>query len=325
MGFVFALAYFREWFDSTVRTAEEVYRSIPTALLGSVPHFRAPSPVELQSQQATGISPALWYYHRPGSAEAEAYRTVRTTLFASTKNSGDKVLHFSSPEPGDGKSTTISNLAIAIAQSGKKVLLIDADLRRPTIDTLFGMRPEVGLSEVLRRDIHWENAVQSSRIDGLSILTSGRAPANPAELLSLATLPQLLREVRTEYDYILIDSPPMLAVSDPCILAPHTDGLVLVVRLQKNKRASLDRTRALIDTHGVHLCGFIANDLSNESGDDPALNYGAYYQDSRTPADLPAMPAAAVAPSSESRTLSTSAARGYEALRDRYANVPRRK
>jgi succinoglycan biosynthesis transport protein ExoP len=327
MGLVFALAYFREWYDSTVRSVEEVRNAIGASALGVVPHLPQPQAAELAAAQASGVSPALWYYHSPGSAEAEAYRTIRTTLFAATKSSGDKVLQISSPEPGDGKSTTAANLAVALAQSGKKVLLIDADLRRPSIDGLFGLRRDVGLSEVLRREVQWEHALQATTIEGLVILTSGSCPSNPAELLSLATLPQLLREVRTDFDFILVDSPPVLAVSDPCIVAPHTDGMLLVVRLQKNKRVALQRAREILNTQGATLYGFIANDEPRSEDSATAARYGGYYVSQpaahvpvESLAAQPVRPVPVPVPVTSSAT-QPGARQGFDAIRDRYANL----
>jgi capsular exopolysaccharide synthesis family protein len=283
---VFGLAYFREWYDSTVRTPEELQRTLGVPMLGIIPHFK-PTANDRHLEAHSGISAAVHYYHRPGSREAEAFRSVRTTLFAATKQSGDKVIQISSPEPGDGKSTSACNLAVAIAQSGKRVLLIDADLRRPTVHLLLGLRGDIGLSEVLRREIAWENAVQPTRIDGLDALPCGQCPSNPAELLSMAGLGQLLRTVRTDYDFILVDSPPILAVSDPCIVSPHVDGMVLVVRMGKNKRAAITHTRELLETHGVPLYGTLANDLSQEGGGYGTSSYSEYYQ---TPPAQPAAP-----------------------------------
>ncbi|MCA9053307.1 MAG: polysaccharide biosynthesis tyrosine autokinase [Planctomycetaceae bacterium] len=279
---VFGLAYFREWYDSTVRTPDELRRVFGVPLLGAVPSSK-PGPHDRQLEASTGVAASVHYYHRPGSRDAEAYRSVRTTLFSATKDSGDKVIQISSPEPGDGKTTTACNLAVAIAQSGKKVLLIDADLRRPTVDYLLGLRGDLGLSEVLRHEVEWEHAVQPSRIDGLNVITSGQCPSNPAELLSLAGLSQLLRHARTDYDYILVDSPPILAVSDPCIISPHVDGMLLVVRMRKNKRAAITRTREMLETHGVPVYGVLANDIDLEVNGYGSGTYSEYYQPSVTP------------------------------------------
>ncbi len=285
---VFGLAYFREWYDTTLKSAEETRAVIGAAVMGAIPHFRGNAASDRLALQ-NGMSPGLVYYHRPGSREAEAFRSSRTTLYHSTKDTQDKVIQVTSAEPGDGKSTTSANLAIAIAQSGKKVLLIDADLRRPTMHTLFGLPQDIGLTDVLLGEVEWPAAVRTTRLENLSVLTAGLCPSNPAELLSSSRLPDLLRDVRLTYDVIIIDTPPILAVSDPAIISPHIDGLLLVVRMGKNKRASAQRAREMIDAHGIRLYGVIVNDVEYSSDDSIAYSqYDKYYQDN-TPA-LPSKP-----------------------------------
>lgn len=282
---VFCLAYFREWYDTTLKTAEETRNVIGAAVMGAIPHFQGGAAAERQANQ-NGLSPALVYYHRPGSREAEAYRSFRTTIYHSTKDSKDKIIQITSAEPGDGKSTTSANLAIAIAQSGKKVLLIDADLRRPTMHTLFALPQDVGLTDVLLNEVEWHAAVRATRLENLSVLTAGLCPQNPAELLSSPRLPEMLDHARPMYDVIIIDTPPILAVSDPAIVSPFIDGLLLVVRMGKNKRAAAERARELIDSHGIRLYGVIINDVNYASDDGVAYaQYDKYYN-----ADAPALP-----------------------------------
>lgn len=284
---VFGLAYFREWYDTTLKTIEEIRNVIGAAIMGAVPRFR------LNDRLATlnGMSPSLVYYHRPGSREAEAYRSLRTTLFHSLKDGTDKVIQITSAEPGDGKSTTSANLAIAIAQSGKKVLLIDGDLRRPTMHTLFGLPQDIGLTDVLLSEIEWPNAVRSTRLPGLSVLAAGLCPDSPAELLSNQRLPDMLKAARGVYDLIIIDTPPMLAVSDPAIISPHIDGLLLVVRMGKNKRAAAQRARETIDSHGIRLYGVIANDVDYSTDEGVAYTeYDKYYAPDQTAPPTPLAP-----------------------------------
>lgn len=282
---VFCLAYFREWYDTTLKTAEETRNVIGAAVMGAIPHFKGGAAAERQANQ-NGLSPALVYYHRPGSREAEAYRSFRTTIYHSTKDTKDKIIQITSAEPGDGKSTTSANLAIAIAQSGKKVLLIDADLRRPTMHTLFALPQDIGLTDVLLNEVEWFAAVRTTRLENLSVLTAGLCPQNPAELLSSPRLPEMLDHARPMYDVIIIDTPPILAVSDPAIVSPFIDGLLLVVRMGKNKRAAAERARELIDSHGIRLYGVIINDVNYASEDSGAYNqYDKYYN-----ADAPALP-----------------------------------
>jgi len=285
---VFCLAYFREWYDTTLKTAEETRAAIGAAVMGAIPHFRGGAAADRLAIQ-NGLSPALVYYHRPGSREAEAYRSSRTTIFHSTKDSQDKVIQITSAEPGDGKSTTSANLAIAIAQSGKKVLLIDADLRRPTMHTLFALPQDIGLTDVLLSEVEWYSAVRTTRLENLSILTAGLCPSNPAELLSSPRLPEMLQAARVSYDVIIIDTPPILAVSDPAIISPHIDGLILVVRMGKNKRAAAERARETIDAHGIRLYGVIINDVDYSTDDSVAYSQYDKYYDASAPS-LPTKP-----------------------------------
>ena len=271
LGFCLGIVFLREWRDTTVKTVSDVRKLIAGAqLLGSVPQFDAHRG---DIDPDVPLDPSLCYFHRPGSAEAEAYRSVRAALFVGL-DPQQKVIQVSSPEPGDGKSTFLSNLAIALAQSGKRVLLLDADLRRPTIHRLFHARSEVGTADVLAGEIQLANAVQASCVKNLWLLTAGHTPPNPAEILSSSRFDTLLTEARREFDFILVDSPPLLAVSDPCIVASRTDGLVLVVRTNKNSREALRQTNQLVRQHGIHLFGVIANAVEHQPGE-----YSAYSGD----------------------------------------------
>jgi capsular exopolysaccharide synthesis family protein len=272
---VFGLTYFREWQDTTLKTLDELRLFLGGMVIGEVPQFRAGSLFD-RSATASAFDPALCYYHRPGSREAEAFRTVRTSLSIINDDGRSKVIQVTSPEPGDGKSVSASNLALALAQSGKRVLLIDADLRRPTVHQLFRLPANIGLTESLQGEIEWINAVKPTQVDGLGVLTAGRCPANPAELLSIDALPRILSAARDEYDYVLVDAPPVLAVSDPCIIARHVDGLLLVIRMQKNKRAAIEHARDTLQAHGVRVYGVIANGLDPGAGY-AAAGYDKYY------------------------------------------------
>ena len=271
---VFGLLYFFEWRDMSMKSLDEVRRYTESSIMGAVPRFD----IDPQAGSAGDPSGALCYYHRPGSREAEAFRSVRTSLFFSATSPEERVIQISSPEPGDGKTTSAANLATAVAQSGKRVLLIDGDLRRPTVHALFGTPQHVGLSEVLRHEIEWINAIRPTAIEGLSVMTAGDTPGNPAELLSAPGLASMIKAAREEFDYVLIDTPPILAVSDPCIISPHTGGLLLIVRMNKNRRPAVVRTRDILDSHGIRLVGVIANDFDSASGDDEQYHdYSTHY------------------------------------------------
>ncbi len=268
---VFALSYFREWSDTRIRSVDELREVVDATVLGEVPGFA-------HAAVRSGFDGRLCYFHRPASREAEAFRTVRASLLHSHTGEGGRVIQVSSPEPGDGKSVSAANLALALAQSGKRVLLVDADLRRPTVHSLFRVPQEIGLADVLRRELQWPNALRPTQIDGLSLMTAGECPDNPAELLIASDLRGILHGARDEFDFVIVDTPPILAVSDPAVIAPETDGMLLVVRMQKNKRGALKRTLTALDAHGATIIGVVANDVDPALDDYRSADYDAYYR-----------------------------------------------
>lgn len=275
-GLLGALIFLIEWKDTTLKSIEEIRNGLALPILGTVPDF------ETQSPGTTGpLQPALCYYHAPGSPEAEAYRSVRTAFHVCV-SSAQKLIQVTSPEPGDGKSTLISNLAIAMAQSGRRVLLIDGDLRKPTLHRLFGLRQGIGVTDVVNGEIDLLTAAQSTIIEGLSVLTSGDLPERPAELLASQEFTRLLSSAENEFEFVLVDTPPLLAVSDPCIVSPKTHGMILVLRLQKNSRAAVRRATELIETNHVSVIGIVANG-SEESPDgyEYRQSYGDYLSDAK--------------------------------------------
>ena len=262
---------------------DELRGSIDCPVLGEVPHFAV-----AVAGPDSRFDPRLCYYHRPGSREAEAFRTIRAGLMHLGVPGRGQIMQITSPEPGDGKSVSAANLALAIAQTGKRVLLIDADLRRPTIHELCRLPQEIGLTDVLRGEIDWPNAVRETQIDGLSVMTAGDCPENPGELLVGPRLGDFLAAARKEYDFLVVDTPPVLAVSDAAVIAPSTDGVVLVVRMMKNKRGALRRTIETLSTHGVRLLGVTANDVDPSKETYRSTDYDVYYKGGRESQSGPA-------------------------------------
>ena len=254
--------------DLRLKSVRDVRVSLRQTVLGSVTAF------ELPYDSGRGPHPALRYLHAPNSIEAENYRSIRTALLVTAENLNARCVLVSSPEPGDGKSTLVSNLAIALAQSGKRVLLIDADLRRPTIHNLFRVSREIGVAEVLTGEIDFLNAVRPTTVDRLSLLVAGSSPTSPAEILSSQRLVQMLRDAKNEFDFVLVDAPPLLAVSDPCILARHVDGMLIVARIGKNTRTSAARVRELVQNQGIVVLGVVANGVI--PGQDKGYSYSHY-------------------------------------------------
>ena len=283
MFLVSVVCLLRELKDLTLKNVRDVRTTLRQPVLGSVVAFETPVDDASQSHLP---HPALRYLRAPHSIEAENYRSIRTALLVTAEQHAARSILVSSPEPGDGKTTLVCNLALSLAQSGQRVLLLDADLRRPNVHHLFRVPQPIGLSEVLQGELDVLNAVRPTIIPGLSLITAGQVPANPAELLSSPRLHQALRDVRDEFDYVLIDAPPLLAVSDPCILARHCDGLLLVTRINKTTRTAAVRTRELIDNQNLRTLGTIANaaDTNHTHGQG---YYGEYLSEDRPPAHTP--------------------------------------
>jgi capsular exopolysaccharide synthesis family protein len=231
---------------------------------------------ELEPQEGTGVA-SLQAYRAPNAAESESFRTLRTALALAEEETSQLVI--SSPEPGDGKTTVLANLAVTFAQSGKRTLLVDADLRRPRLTAMVGMRGIDGLSSVIRGE---EDLVQMapahirpSGLEGLDILPSGPRPTNPAELLGSQRFSELLAWAETVYDHVLIDSPPALATSDTALIGRLTSGVLLVVQPAKNRRRMVMRCAENFAVLKIPLLGLVLNRIG--SSKDGYYGYGGYY------------------------------------------------
>ncbi|WP_216830631.1 CpsD/CapB family tyrosine-protein kinase [Alkalihalobacterium elongatum] len=198
-------------------------------------------------------------HHDPKSPISEQYRTIRTNIeFASIDQKVSTILVTSSGAM-EGKSTTASNLAVVMAQQGNRVLLIDADLRKPTAHYTFSVPNLVGLTSMLTKQHTADEAIQATEVPNLSILSSGPIPPNPAELLSSRAMSLLLEKLAEIYDVIILDSPPLLAVADAQILANHTDGTILVVSSGKTDREQAVKAKDLLVAAKAKVLGVVLN------------------------------------------------------------------
>lgn len=191
-------------------------------------------------------------------AVVEAYKSIRTNLLFLLSENKNKSVVISSSTGGEGKSTTAVNLSIVCSQLGSKVLLIDTDLRRPTIHRKMHLPNEQGISSVLVNFCKFEDAVQHIN-SCLDVITAGPTPPNPSELLSSDLMNQLIENLRTQYEYIIFDTPPINVVSDALVLSPNSDGILLVARSKKTTFSQLKQTMKKIDVAGVKLLGTILN------------------------------------------------------------------
>lgn len=204
-----------------------------------------------------GLAQISVLHHK--SLVAEQYRTIRTNIEFSSVQTHLRSILVTSSVPGEGKSFTAANLAAVFAQQEKKVLLVDADLRKPTIHETYQLENVQGLTNVLVGNTTLGKAVQNTLIDNLYVLTSGPTPPNPAELLSSKAMGELIQEIYNQYSLVIFDSPPLLAVADGQILANQTDGSVLVVLSGKTKMDTVQKARDALQQSKAKLLGALLN------------------------------------------------------------------
>jgi capsular exopolysaccharide synthesis family protein len=215
----------------------------------------------------TDSSRKLVASYDPKSPISEQFRTIRTNIQYSSLDQEIRTIMVTSTGPAEGKSTTVANLAIVYAQLGKKVLLVDADLRKPTVHHTFGVNNLFGFTSVLTKQTTLEKAVLDTDEKDLSILTSGPIPPNPAELLSSKLMEQFIEEAKELFDYILFDTPPLLAVADPQILANQCDGSILVVYSEKTEIDKVKKGKELLENAQSKLLGVVLNHKEVQKGD----------------------------------------------------------
>lgn len=195
----------------------------------------------------------------PKSPIAEQYRTIRTNLQFTALGATLQTIVVTSASPGEGKSTTASNLAIVYAQLGKRVLLMDCDMRKPTVHFTFQLAGQTGLSTILAKRTTFDRSVQMTKVPKLHLLAAGPIPPNPSELLASPMMRQLLDEVKGKYDLIILDAPPLMHVADSRLLASETDGTILVVGCDNSNRDLVLKAKEQLVLSGAHMLGIVMN------------------------------------------------------------------
>ena len=190
---------------------------------------------------------------------SEAFRTLRTNVQFTSVDSATKKIMITSAGPREGKSTTVANLAVSMAQAGKSVLVLDADLRNPTQHKLFGLDNGQGLSVALVQDQGCHQYIKETAVPGVVVLTGGPIPPNPAELVGSKRMKRLIQEVSEQYDMVLIDTPPVVAVTDAAILAQEVDGVILVLASGEVNKEYAQRAKELLDKVGAKILGAVLN------------------------------------------------------------------
>lgn len=265
------VGFLREQFDDRMSGPDEMEQQIGAPTLAVVPHFNAPR--KRREEFLIGRD-------QPKSPSAEAYRTVRTNIEFMARTNQLKVVGIASPSLGEGKTTTTANLAFSLAAAGRRVVVVSCDLRKPKLYRLFGLSNDVGLSDVLSEGVSVGTAAQ--RVPGvptLRVITSGPVPSNPAELLGSDAMQSLLAGLREVADFVVLDTAPVLAVSDAMVLAPRCDGVVMVVDASTTGRSAARIAREQIEQVGGNIVGGVFNnfDPSNAKTYPGAYRYYTSY------------------------------------------------
>ncbi len=253
------LAYFIEYFDTSVKTVDDVERHLGLPVLGVIPQ-------KVRSLVEEG----------PESPHAEAYRVLRTNMQFANKGKSGGAFAVVSGGMGEGKSTTLFNLAYICAQLGDKVLVVDSDLRRPVQHTFLGLSNRFGLTNVLMQSVAVEEAIKATSVPNLHLMPSGKLPRSSLGLLDTQRMRELVKNLKARYDFVFFDSPPIVGVSDASILASEVDGVLLVVQYRKYPRAISARAKRMLDNVGSTVLGVVLNNI-NIMRDDYYYYYNSYY------------------------------------------------
>jgi len=214
----------------------------------------------------TAADSALITLREPSSAAAEAYRTLRTNILFSSLDRPLHTLLVTSTAPNEGKSTTLANLAVTMAQAEQRVLVVDCDLRRPSLHSIFGLPNERGLTSALLEQGEGPLPIQETSVPGLQLLPSGPLPPRPADLLGSRRMGVLIERLRTAADIVLFDTPPVVAVTDAAVLAPRVDGVLLVLQAGHTRRDRARQARQVLEKVKANIVGVVLNGARLEQG-----------------------------------------------------------
>ncbi len=257
----FGLAFFIEYLDTSVKTIDDVERALQAPVLGVIPQ-------NVGSLLEEG----------PESPHAEAYRVLRTNVLFSRKDPLLTTLTVVSGGAGEGKSTTIFNLATVFAQNGQRVLIVDSDLRRPSLHKLLNVSNSIGLTNYLLRQNSLEEVIQTTKLPTMHFLPSGKLPSSSLGILNSPQMKEFIKSVKERYDFVFFDSPPIMGVSDASILASEVDLSILVIQYRKYPQAMTIRAKQMVEKVGGRMLGVVLNNI-NISQDSYYYYYSGYYYD----------------------------------------------
>ena len=282
-GLAVGLALLIELLNTSVRTPQDILRHLEVAMLGVIPHIDDEEISIERVETATRDAPR--------SMVAEGFRRVRTSLQFSAPAEQQRSIVVTSPHPDDGRTTVASNLALAMALAGRRVLLVDANFRRPALRRFYNQVPDQGLSNILIGDSFLTNCAVATDVNGLDVLGSGPIPPNPAELLGSEQFRSFLEDASTRYDHVVIDSPPALLASDAVVASTAVDGVVVVIRAQENSRGAARRACTLLHAVNARIFGAVLNAAQATRGGYFREQLRDYYdylaEESPSPAALP--------------------------------------
>ncbi|MCK5145763.1 polysaccharide biosynthesis tyrosine autokinase [bacterium] len=274
LGLGVGLTFGREYLDTSLKTIEDVeHMGFP--VLGSIPFIASQAMAHQVKDNGNGdvkqIQSRLISHFAPKSPVSEAYRSLRTNIQYCRPDEPIQTAVVTSSGPGEGKSTTISNLAITMAQTGAKTVIVDCDLRRPVMHGIFSEKRGVGITNYLAGKASFDEIVRTTKVDNLDLITAGVLPPNPSELLASKSMDRFIEEARGRYEMILFDTPPVIAVTDATVLGRKLDGVVLVMKSGSTNRDALLRAKQLLDNVNAKLLGVTVNGVNIEN------MYGSYY------------------------------------------------
>jgi capsular exopolysaccharide synthesis family protein len=257
-AFAICLAFFFEYLDNRIKTPDEIKAHLGLSFLGMVP---ALFEKDLQDPLMSNAVPANF---------SEAFRAIRTNVLFSSADSGPKVLVVTSSGPGEGKTLMASNVAVSLAQANQRVLIVDADMRRPRVHNVFGHALEPGLSNVLVGNAKASEGVRNTNVPGLWAMPAGMIPPNPAELLGSTRFRDLVTTLGQHFDWVIIDTPPVMAVTDSCVVAHMANGVVFVIGAEMTSRQTAQRAVEQLGHARAKFVGAILNRVDLQ-------HHGYYY------------------------------------------------
>ncbi len=266
------VAFFMEYLDDTVKDAESAKQILGVPVLSVIPYIGLQNGVEESSDEE--IKRTLITHLEPRSPAAEAFRTLRTGIHFSSVNEKKQVLLVTSSFPGEGKTTVAANLAETMAKTGSRVLLVGCDLRRPSLHTIFDQPRSPGLTEILIGDVDIDAAIHKTGINKLDFISAGLTPPNPAELIGSRQMGEVVGSVKGEYDTIILDAPPILAVTDAALLSEHADMILVVLEAGRVQIRALQRMKEIVGSLQARVAGMVLNDKTGKG-----MEYYSYYRD----------------------------------------------